>query len=100
MLRGMSARTTLFLVSVGALWSVGVGSAGRVAAQAHAVVPATAPEAAPAPAPSAAPTAEAASAPSGGATVYLKNGGFVRGELIELQPGSVARVKLADGKVR
>lgn len=32
--------------------------------------------------------------------MYLKNGGFVRGELIELQPGSVARVKLADGKVR
>jgi hypothetical protein len=58
-----------------------------------------APTAAPAAAP-ATTTAAPAAAASGGATVYLKNGGLVRGELIELQPGSVARVKLADGKVR
>jgi hypothetical protein len=32
--------------------------------------------------------------------VHLRNGGFVRGELIELQPGTLVRLKLADGTVR
>jgi hypothetical protein len=32
--------------------------------------------------------------------VHLRNGGFVRGELIELQPGVSVRLKLADGTVR
>jgi hypothetical protein len=30
----------------------------------------------------------------------MRNGGFVRGELIELQPGTLVRLKLGDGTVR
>jgi hypothetical protein len=37
---------------------------------------------------------------SGTATVHLKAGGFVRGELIEVQPGKMVRIKLADDTVR
>ena len=46
------------------------------------------------------PPPAAAPAPAASGTVFLKNGGFVRGELIELQPGVMVRVKLADGTVR
>jgi hypothetical protein len=83
---------------LGCLAQLAVVSGAHAQAHAQAAAP-VAPVAAPATA-AATEAAAPAPAPSGGATVYLKNGGLVRGELIELQPGSVARVKLADGKVR
>jgi hypothetical protein len=101
MLRGMRDRTLLGSGLIGVLGCV-VQLVVAPGLQAQAAVPAVPATSAPpaASAPAATTTAAPAAAPSGGATVYLKNGGLVRGELIELQPGSVARVKLADGKVR
>lgn len=106
MLRGMRDRTLLGPGLIGVLGCVAqlVVASGLQAQHAVPAAPATStPSAASTPAPASATTAAEpapATAPSGGATVYLKNGGLVRGELIELQPGSLARVKLADGKVR
>src|SRR5690242_17082497 len=60
-----------------------------------------------APAPAAAPAAAPASAPAtpaaGAVTtsvVFLKNGGFVRGQVMEARPNAFVRLKLADGTVR
>jgi len=101
MLRVMWDRMAWRVVGLVVLgWCLG-GVAPRAQAQAAGeAAPAAGPTlpVAPAPAPAA---ATAATAPTpGSGTVHLRNGGFVRGELIELQPGTLVRVKLADGTVR
>jgi hypothetical protein len=90
--------------------ALGFTSAASAQGPANPTLPAPAAEPAPpaAPAPAAVPQpAAATSSPAGQAAagpvrgvVHLRNGGFVRGELIELQPGVLVRVKLADGTVR
>ena len=75
-------------------------AAAEPALTAPAVTAPAAPAAAPAlPGPGAAPAAPAA-AGSASSVVFLKNGGLLRGELMELQPGTLVRMKLADGTVR
>lgn len=97
MLGGMRNRMHAWLLGVaGLVLALGVSGPSGVAAQAAGP---TLPAAAPAAPAAAAPAANASSA-AGAGTVHLKNGGFVRGELIELQPGTLVRVKLADGSVR
>lgn len=103
MLRGMRLGTWSGLTVIVVL--VGAGSvaprqihAQAAQAQAQGEAPAANPTLPPPPPP--AEPAAAAPAASSGATVHLKNGGLVRGELIELQPGTSARLKLADGTIR
>jgi hypothetical protein len=93
---------------VGVLVIVAVGGVGVPPELARAQAAPGDAAAAPGPTLPAPPSASAAAAPAvvpapaapTTGTVHMRNGGFVRGELIELQPGTLVRLKLADGTVR
>jgi hypothetical protein len=103
MLPGMWGRMLwriLGAVMVGCLTGVAPRAQAQAGGEAAPAAGPTLPVAPPAtatppPAPAAAVTPTSASG-----AVHLRNGGFVRGELIELQPGTLVRLKLADGTVR
>jgi hypothetical protein len=65
----------------------------------YATAPAPVPYGAPAPTPGAAAVSPGRAAPAGGDVIYMKNGGILRGTIVDAIPGAQARIQLATGEI-